>query len=58
MQKRIECTIFVDKVGLLRNMVSKDGISLDLAKVETIASWPIPCNVSKVCGFLGLVGWC
>ena len=37
--------------------VSKDAISLDLTKVEAIVSWPIPRNVFKVCGFLGLAGW-
>ena len=39
-------------------IVSKDGISPNQAKVEYIVSLPIPHNVSKVCGFLGLVGWC
>ena len=39
-------------------IVSKDGISPNPAKVEAIVSWPIPRNVSKVCGFLGLAGWC
>ena len=48
----------MDKVAYLGFIVSKDGISPDPAKVEAIVSWPIPCNVSKVCGFLGLAGWC
>ena len=26
--------------------------------MEAIVNWPIPRSVSKVCGFLGLVGWC
>ena len=39
-------------------IISKDGISLDPAKVEAIVSWLVPHNVSKVCGFLGLAGWC
>ena len=47
----------MDKVAYLGFIVSKDGISLDPAKVEAIVSWPIPRNISKVCGFLGLAGW-
>ena len=53
-----KCTFFVDKVAYLGFIVSKDGISPDPAKVASIVSWPIPCNVSKVCGFLRLAGWC
>ena len=48
----------MDKVAYLGFIVSKDGISPDLAKVEAIVSWPIPCSISKICGFLGLAGWC
>ena len=56
--KKSKCTFFVDKVAYLGLIVSKNGISPDLAKVESIVSWPIPRNVSKVCGFLELAGWC
>ena len=50
--KRSKCTFFVDKLAYLGFIVSKDGISSDPAKVEAIVNWPIPRNVSKVCGFL------
>ena len=56
--KRSKCTFFVYKVAYLVFIVSKDGISPNPTKVEAIVSWPIPCNVSKVHGFLGLAGWC
>ena len=56
--KKSKCTFFVDKVTYLGFIVSKDGIFVDPVKVEYIVSLPIPPNVSKVCGFLGLVGWC
>ena len=56
--KKSKYTFFVDKVAYLGFIISKDGISPDPAKVEAIVSWPIPCNISKVQGFLGLAGWC
>ena len=48
----------MDKVAYLGFIVSKDGISLDPAKVEAIVSWPIPHTASKVYGFVGQVGRC
>ena len=56
--KKSNCSFFVDKVAYLGFIISKNGISPDPAKVEAIVSWPIPCNVSEVRGFLGLAGWC
>ena len=56
--KKRKCTFFVDKVAYLGFVVSKDGLSPDPAKVESVVSWPIPRNVSEVRGFLGLTGWC
>ena len=46
--KRSKCSFFVEKVVYLGFIVSKDGLSLDPAKVEAIVSRPIPRNVSKV----------
>ncbi|MCO5606545.1 hypothetical protein L7F22_060733 [Adiantum nelumboides] len=56
--KRSKCLFFVEKEACLGFIVSKDGISLDPAKVEAVVRWPIPQSVSKVRGFLGLTGWC
>ena len=50
--KKSKCTFFKEKVTYLGFIVSKDGISLDPAKVEAVVEWPIPLNVSKVRGFL------
>ena len=46
--KKSKCNFCVDKVAYLGFIVSKDGVSLDPAKVEAIITWPIPCNVSKI----------
>ena len=56
--KKSKCTFFKDKVAYLGYIVSKEGISLDPAKVEAVINWPIPRNVSEVRGSLGLMGWC
>ncbi|MCO5591806.1 hypothetical protein L7F22_045798 [Adiantum nelumboides] len=56
--KRSKCLFFVEKVAYLGFIVSKDGISLDPAKVKAVVKWPILQSVSKVRGFLGLTGWC
>ena len=56
--RKSKCTLFVHKVAYLGFIISKDGISPDLAKVEAIVSWPIPRNVLEVRGFFGLIGWC
>ena len=34
-----------------------DGIVVDLEKIHAIMDWPVPTNVSKVCSFMGLVGY-
>ncbi|MCO5572405.1 hypothetical protein L7F22_026159 [Adiantum nelumboides] len=64
--KRSKCLFFVEKVAYLGFIVSKEGISPDVAKgispdvakVEAVVKWPIPQSVSEVRGFLGLTGWC
>ncbi|MCO5597731.1 hypothetical protein L7F22_051812 [Adiantum nelumboides] len=43
--KRSKCLFFVEKVAYLGFIVSKDGISPDLAKVEAVVKWPIPQSV-------------
>jgi len=37
--------------------VTKDGISVDPAKVEAMVNWPRPTNVSEVRNFLGIAGY-
>ncbi|MCO5601680.1 hypothetical protein L7F22_055803 [Adiantum nelumboides] len=56
--KRNKCLFFVEKVAYHGFIVSKDGISLDPAKVEVVVKWLILQSVSEVRGFLGLTGWC
>lgn len=37
--------------------VGREGIKLDLAKLEAIAKWPIPSNLHELMRFLGLTGY-
>ena len=39
-------------------IVSREGLSPDLEKVEAIVKWPIPKCVTDVRSFMGLAGWC
>lgn len=41
----------------LSHVMSQQGVATDPAKVESVMSWPVPCNVKGVRGFLGLTGY-
>lgn len=55
--KRKKCVFGVDSVGYLGHVVSKDGVSMDPAKVKAILDWPEPKNVTELRSFLGLIGY-
>ena len=48
---------WLEKVSFLGHVVSKDGNSVDLSKIEAVNQWKQPTNVSEVRSFLGLVGY-
>ena len=41
----------------LGHITSKDGISMDLAKVEAVMKWNQPKNIVEIQIFLGLSGY-
>ena len=43
--------------SLLGHVVTKDGISVDLRKVDVVANWRRPTTVTKIRSFLGLAGY-
>ncbi|TYK22885.1 hypothetical protein E5676_scaffold334G00240 [Cucumis melo var. makuwa] len=45
------------QISFLGHVVSKDGVSVDPAKIEVITSWSRPSIVSKVRSFLDLAGY-
>jgi len=39
---------WMEKAHFLGHVISKEGISIDLAKVASVVDWPKPTNVTKV----------
>ena len=52
-----KCEFWLDRVAFLGHIVTKDGISVDPAKVEAIVYWERLFNVTEVRNFLGLAGY-
>ena len=48
-----KCSLLKEKVSFLGHVVSRDGISTDPSKVESVRDWPVPQNVHDVRSFLG-----
>ena len=55
--KPSKCDFYQTKIQYLGYVISKEGIAVDLAKIEVIMEWPTPRNVTYVRPFLGLVGF-
>ncbi|KAL4030110.1 hypothetical protein IC575_008344 [Cucumis melo] len=51
-----KCEFWLKQVSFLGHVVSKDGVSVDPAKIEAITCWTRPSTVSEVRSFLGLAG--
>ncbi|TYK02180.1 ty3-gypsy retrotransposon protein [Cucumis melo var. makuwa] len=52
-----KCEFWLKQVSFLGHVVSKAGVSVDLAKIEAVTSWPRPSTVREVRSFLGLAGY-
>ena len=52
-----KCDIYKDKIHYLGHIISEEGISVDLEKIDAIMNWPTPRNVIDVRSFMGLVGY-
>ena len=55
--KMSKCEFWLKVVSFLRHIVSEKGIRVDPSKIEVILEWKPPRIVTKVCSFLGLVGY-
>ena len=52
-----KCEFWLDKVSFLGHVVTKDGISVDLGKVDVVSNWRRPITVTEIRSFLGLAGY-
>nr|GEZ06673.1 putative reverse transcriptase domain-containing protein [Tanacetum cinerariifolium] len=52
-----KCEFWLSSVVFLGHIVSAEGITMDLAKVEAVTKWPRPTSVTEVRSFLGLAGY-
>lgn len=52
-----KCKFFQREVGYLGHVISREGVSTDPAKVEAVAKWQRPCNVSELRSFLGFASY-
>ena len=52
-----KCDFWLQEVQFLGHRVSKEGISVDPAKVEVVMQWERPKSVFEIRSFLGLAGY-
>jgi len=52
-----KCDFWMKKVHFLGHVISKEGISVDPAKVAVVVNWPRPTNITKVLSFFGMAGY-
>jgi hypothetical protein len=52
-----KCTFGKKEVEYLGHIIYKNGSKVDPKKIRAITEWPKPKNISKLRGFLGLVGY-
>ncbi|KAL4013983.1 hypothetical protein IC575_026168 [Cucumis melo] len=52
-----KCEFWLKQVSFLGHVVSKAGVSVDLAKIEAVTGWTRPSTVSEVRSLLGLAGY-
>ena len=50
------CDFYKDRIHYLGHIISDEGISIDLQKIEAIMNWPTPKNVTYVRYVMGLIG--
>ena len=52
-----KCEFWLRKVPFLGHILSEDGISVDLSKVQEVMDWKATTLVHEVWSFLGLAGY-
>ncbi|KAL8120200.1 hypothetical protein AgCh_017373 [Apium graveolens] len=52
-----KCEFWLKEVQFLGHVISKEGILVDLAKIEAVANWEQPTTPTEVRSFIGLAGY-
>ena len=52
-----KCEFWLTRIAFLGHILSKEGVAVDLAKVEAVTNWKQPTTVTEVRSFLGLAGY-
>jgi hypothetical protein len=52
-----KCEFWLNEVGFLGHIITKEGIAVDPAKVTAVTEWEPPKNVGEIHSFLGLAGY-
>ena len=52
-----KCAFFQQQVNYLGHVISSQGVSTDPAKIEAVATWPRPRQVSELRSFLGFASY-
>lgn len=55
--KLSKCSFFRREVGYLGHIISDQGVATDPAKIEAVAKWPRPSQVSELRSFLGFASY-
>jgi hypothetical protein len=55
--KRTKCAFAQTKLECLGHIISADGVATDPKKTQVTLQWLVPTNVTKLRGFLGLIGY-
>jgi len=55
--KLSKCDFWMREVQFLGHVISAQGITVDLAKVEAMIQWECPKSVTKIRSFVGLAGY-
>jgi hypothetical protein len=55
--KQSKCGFCTSEIEYLGHIVGKDGVRVDMKKIEAMQNWSHPKNIKIMCGFLGLTGY-
>ena len=52
-----KCDFWLQEVQFLEHLVNREGIKVDLVKVEALMKWELPKTPTEIRSFLGLAGY-